>query len=160
MHRDTTRQGFVRLPAKCNGKIAPPGELMDNAQLFRTIIERGFNLGDLTVADEVCAARLSEHEYLSPTHLSGPEILKAQIRAAREALHGLHLVIEDIVVDGDKVWARSRATGKSSRTNVTVAIDVFDICRFKEGRLVEHWGVADRFALLHQSGALPPRPSP
>jgi hypothetical protein len=31
-----------------------------------------------------------------------------------------------------------------------VAIDVVDICRFADGKLFEHWGVPDRFALLHQ----------
>jgi predicted ester cyclase len=35
---------------------------------------------------------------------------------------------------------------------------VVDICRFSNGKLVEHWGVPDRFALLHQAGALPPPP--
>jgi predicted SnoaL-like aldol condensation-catalyzing enzyme len=39
-----------------------------------------------------------------------------------------------------------------------VGIDVVDICRFSNGKLVEHWGVPDRFALLHQIGALPPPP--
>jgi hypothetical protein len=34
---------------------------------------------------------------------------------------------------------------------------VIDICRFENGKLVEHWGVPDRFAMLHQAGALPPR---
>jgi len=33
---------------------------------------------------------------------------------------------------------------------------VIDICRFENGKLVEHWGVPDRFAALHQVGALPP----
>ena len=130
---------------------------MDNGALFRKIVERGFNQGDLTVADEVCAARLIEHEYLSPTDLPGPEILKSQIRQARTEMVGLQLSIEDMVVDGDKVWARSRAAGRS-RTGVEVTFYVFDVCRFDKGRLVEHWGVPDRFALLHQSGLLPPPP--
>jgi hypothetical protein len=33
---------------------------MENAALFRVIIERGFNQGDVSVADEVCAAKLIE----------------------------------------------------------------------------------------------------
>jgi len=40
-----------------------------------------------------------------------------------------------------------------------VTLTVFDLCRFEDGRIAEHWGVPDRFALLHQIGALPPRPS-
>jgi hypothetical protein len=34
--------------------------------LFRQIIERGFNRGDLSVADEICSDALIEHEYLAP----------------------------------------------------------------------------------------------
>ena len=32
-------------------------------------------------------------------------------------------------------------------------------CRFENGKIVEHWGVPDRFALLHQLGLLPLPPS-
>jgi predicted ester cyclase len=37
-------------------------------------------------------------------------------------------------------------------------LHVIDICRFDNGKLVEHWGVPDRFALLHQIQALEPPP--
>lgn len=102
---------------------------MDNARLFRMIIERGFNGGDLSVADEMCAPTLIEHEYLAPT-APRPDILKTQIRQARAEVTNLHLTIEDLVVEGDKVWARMLGKGQA----------------------------VDRFALLHQAGALPPRP--
>ena len=59
---------------------------------------------------------------------------------------------------GDTVWARSKATELDPRSGKPVIIDVIDICRFADGKLVEHWGVPDRFALLHQIGALPPPP--
>jgi predicted ester cyclase len=131
---------------------------MENAALFRTIIERGFNQGDVSVADEVCAAKLIEHEYLAPTDLPGPDILKTQIRQARAEVTNLHLTIGDMVVDGDKVWARSICTGTDPRSGKAVPMTVMDICRFENGKLVEHWGVPDRFAMLHQAGALPPRP--
>jgi ketosteroid isomerase-like protein len=62
------------------------------------------------------------------------------------------------VAANDTVWARCRATGIDPRSGKPVAIDVVDICRFSDGKLVEHWGVPDRFALLHQIGALPPPP--
>jgi predicted ester cyclase len=41
------------------------------------------------------------------------------------------------------------------RNGKPVEFYVFDVCRFKDGRLIEHWGVPDRFALLHQAGTLP-----
>jgi ketosteroid isomerase-like protein len=130
-----------------------------NIELFRAIIERGFNSGDLTVADEVCSATLIEHEYLAKPKLPGPEILKDQIREARRATPDLSLSIEDIVSDADKVWARLRAIGTDPRSGKRVSFDVIDLCRFENGKLAEHWDVPDRFALLHQIGALVPPPS-
>ena len=59
------------------------------------------------------------------------------------------------VVETDDCWARSKATGTDPRSGKAVAIDLIDICRFKDGKLLEHWCVPDRFALLHQIGALP-----
>ena len=88
----------------------------------------------------------------------GPQILKAQIEDARHSIKELKLTIEAIVETGDTVWARSKATGVDPRSGKPVTIDVMDICRFADGKLVEHWGVPDRFALLHQIGALPPPP--
>lgn len=129
-----------------------------NQERFKAIVERGFSQGDLTVADEVCAEKLIEHQYLAKTDIPGPEILKAQIENARHSIKELRLTIEAIVETGDTVWARCKATGVDPRSGKPVTIDVIDICRFADGKLVEHWGVPDRFALLHQLGALPPPP--
>jgi ketosteroid isomerase-like protein len=127
--------------------------------LFRQIIERGFNRGDLSVADEICSDALIEHEYLAP-NARGADILKGQITAARSGVEGLQLSIEEYVESGDKIWVRMRARGKEVRSGKPVNFYVFDVCRFKDGRLIEHWGVPDRFALLHQAGALPPVTGP
>ena len=133
--------------------------MADNVELFRQIIDRGFNQGDLSVADEICADEFAEHQYLLPTDLPGPEILKVEIQSSRDGLHGLHLTIEDIVADGDKVWARIVARGTDPTSGKPVTATVMDVCRFDaDGRMVEHWGVPDRFAVLHQLGRLPPPP--
>jgi ketosteroid isomerase-like protein len=138
--------------------MAQGAGLSTNVRLFNAIIGRGFNRGDLSVADEVCAAKLLEHEYLSKTDVPGPEILKDQIQSARKSVKGLTLTVEDLVENGDKVWARSKCTGTDPRSGKPINIMVIDICRFENGKLVEHWGVPDRFAMLHQIGALPPPP--
>jgi predicted SnoaL-like aldol condensation-catalyzing enzyme len=129
-----------------------------NLERFKVIIERGFSQGDLTVADEVCAETLVEHQYLTKPDLLGPQILKAQIADARHSIKELKITIEASVETGDTVWALCKATGLDPRSDNPVTIDVMDICRFADGKLVEHWGVPDRFALLHQIGALPPPP--
>ena len=131
---------------------------MTHLEIFRQIIERGFNQGDLTIADEICSLSLLEHQYPVPGHLHGPDILKFQITSARAEMVDLILTIEDHVEDGDQLWVRMKGTGTSPRFNKVFTIDVIDVCRFQDGKLVEHWGIPDRFALLHQTGALPPRP--
>jgi predicted ester cyclase len=132
---------------------------LSNKDLFLAIIERGFSKGDLSVADEVCAPNLIEHQYLSRAHLSGPEILKDQIATARATVQGLTLTAERIVEDGDAIWALLRGFGTESRSGKSVDFAVMDICRFENGKLIEHWGIPDRFAIMHQSGALPPPPA-
>jgi ketosteroid isomerase-like protein len=143
--------------AVADARIGAMG-MSTNLERFRAIVDRGFSQGDLTVADEVCAEKLIEHEYLAKTDVPGPQILKAQIEDARHSIRDLKLTIEAIVETNDTVWARSKATGVDPRSGKPVTIDVMDICRFVDGKLVEHWGVPDRFALLHQIGALPPPP--
>ncbi|MDP8960889.1 MAG: ester cyclase [Actinomycetota bacterium] len=68
------------------------------------------------------------------------------------------MTVEDMVIDGDKVWARSVGRAVDTRSGKLLTITVIDICRFEEGRIVEHWGVPDRFALLDQLGVLPQPP--
>jgi predicted SnoaL-like aldol condensation-catalyzing enzyme len=36
-----------------------------------------------------------------------------------------------------------------------VDVTVFDVMRFEDGLVVEHWGVADQLGLLLQVGAMP-----
>ncbi|SDK01786.1 Ketosteroid isomerase-related protein [Bradyrhizobium sp. Rc2d] len=151
------RAGSAKLPhwlGHWRATVAP-----SNLEVFRSIIDRGFSGGDLSVADEVCAERLLEHQYLTPTDLPGPAILKSQIESARRNLKDFKLKLEAWVETEDTVWARCRATGTDPGSGKPVAIDVLDICRFKNGKLIEHWGVPDRFALLHQIGALPSPPT-
>jgi predicted ester cyclase len=60
------------------------------------------------------------------------------------------------------VWARMTGRGINSRpfmgkppTSKPFTMTVVDICRFEEGKIVEHWGIPDRFHLITQLGLLP-----
>jgi predicted ester cyclase len=127
-----------------------------NVTTYRRFIERGFNQGDLTVVDEIAAAHVEEHEYLARTDLSGPETLKTGIRETRKAIQMLQMTVEDIAESGDKVWSRLLVKGIEPNSGKPIIMTVMDISRFHNGKIVEHWGVPDRFAFLHQLGMLPP----
>jgi predicted ester cyclase len=131
----------------------------DNVEALRRVIEDGFGAGDLSVADEFAGPTIIEHEYGAPSAQTGSALLKAMITEARTQMPGLTMSVEDAVADGDKVWARSVGRAPGPRPGQTLTITVLDVCRFEHGRIIEHWGVPDRFALLDQLGVLPPPPS-
>ena len=135
-------------------------------QLFRRLIEEGFNAGDLSVADAVTSPDLVEHQDFGPNHAGGGEGVRAVITSLRRAFSDFHLQIEDMAVSGDTAWARLTATGTHDGpfmghppTGRRMRATVFDVIRVVDGRMVEHWGVPDRLNVLYQLEILP-RPVP
>ena len=129
--------------------------------VMRRIFEEGFATGDTAVVDELCAADLVEHQFGLAG--AGPEAIqhvKEAIRDVHAATPDISFTIEDAVERGDTIWVRVRARGTATGpffgppSGRPIDITVIDIARIVDGRIVEHWGVPDRFALLAQTGAL------
>jgi predicted ester cyclase len=121
----------------------------------------GFATGDASVVDELCSPDLVEHEFgLTGSGADALEHVKAAIRDVHGALPDVSFTIEDSVEAGDTVWARIRGRGRATgpffgpASNRPVDFLVFDQVRVVDGRIVEHWGVPDRFAVLAQTGLL------
>ena len=83
------------------------------------------------------------------------------IASLRRAFSDFRLTIESLVADGDTVWLRMVATGThdgpfmgNAATGRPMRIDVFDVIRVEDGRMVEHWGVPDRLGALLQLGLM------
>jgi predicted ester cyclase len=131
-----------------------------NKQVFRRLIEEGFSKGNLEVLNDVFAPNFVEHQdgFVPPN----AEGVKGAIVSLRTAAPDLNLTIEEIMASGEKTWARITARGThrgpfmgQPATERTFAITVIDICRFENGQVVEHWGVADRLSMMAQLGLLP-----
>lgn len=131
-------------------------------QAFAELIEQGFNRGDVAVADRLLAADAVEHQQHGPDMpVTGPAAVKAVIATLRESFSDLRLEIQEMTTAGDMVWARIRSTGThdgpffgSAPTGRRFAIDVIDVVRFRDGRIAEHWGVADRLGVMFQLGLI------
>ena len=131
-----------------------------NKQVFRRLIEEGFSQGKLEVLDDVFAPNFIEHQDgFVPPNVEG---VKGAIVSLRTAAPDLKLTIEEIIANGEKTWAR--ITGRGTHrgpfmgrpaTGRPFAITVIDICRFENGKIVEHWGVADRLSMMAQLDLLP-----
>jgi predicted ester cyclase len=135
----------------------------DPETVARRLIEEGFNQGDLAVCDELSADDLVEHQNFGPGHAAGPEGVKAVVSSLHRAFSDFHLQIDDLAVDGDKVWLRMVGSGTNDGpfmgnppTGRRMRTDVFDVLRVREGKVVEHWGVPDRLGALFQLGLAQP----
>jgi predicted ester cyclase len=127
-------------------------------QICRALIERGFNNGDVDGLEAFVAHDIIEHQEGATSGIDG---LRALITGLRTQCSDLHLEIQDTATSGDTVWFRIRATGTNDgpmgsrpATGRQIDITVMDVMRVAEGKLVEHWGVADRLAMLKQIGAM------
>lgn len=128
-----------------------------NKDVLRRVIEEGFNKGNYAALDALFASDYIEHQFGLRTTLQG---FKEDIRALRTGFPDFHLTIEDITADTDTVWIRMTAYGThlgpfmGPPTGKSITVTVMDVCRFENGKIVEHWGVPDRFALIAQLGLL------
>ena len=129
-----------------------------NEAAFRRLIEQGFSRGDTAVIDELFAEDFVEHQ--SGIQPPGREGVKAAIASLHRAFPDLRVSVEDLTAVGDRVWARLLAQGThqgdgfGQATGRTIHVDIMDVCRFQDGRIVEHWGVPDRLGQMQQLGLL------
>jgi predicted ester cyclase len=129
--------------------------------VMRRMFDEGFATGDGAVVDELCSPVLVEHQYsLAGSPAEALQYVKDAMRDVHQAVPDISFAIEDHVVSGDKIWVRVRARGTATGpffgkpSGRPVDITVIDIARIVDGRIVEHWGVPDRFAMLAQTGVL------
>lgn len=129
------------------------------AEVMRVVVEEGFSKGNLAALDAVVAPSYVEHQPGLGPDLAG---FKRSIAGLRAAFPDFTLTIEDLTVDGDRVWARLRGRGTQGGpffglppSGQRIEVDVLDVIRVEGGLLVEHWGVPDRFSMLEQLGLLP-----
>ena len=133
----------------------------DAYRVMQRIFEEGFAIGNDSVVDEVCAPDLLEHQFgTSGVGAEAIEHVKASIRDVHGAFPDIRFTIEDSVESGDVIWVRVRGNGTASGpyfgppSGRQIDFTVIDIARVVDHRIVEHWGVPDRFAVLVQTGVL------
>ncbi len=101
-----------------------------------------------------------------PIEATGAELLKQVFARLLRAFPDLHVTVEDVVAEGDKVVARNTVTGTQQGeymglppTGKSVRYNEIFIGRFVNGRIAETWGVVDVLSQMRQLGAIPGSPS-
>jgi steroid delta-isomerase-like uncharacterized protein len=100
-----------------------------------------------------------------PIEGTGPEKLKQVFGRLLQAYPDLHITVEDLIAEGDKVVSRNSVTGTHQGehlglppTGKSVTYNEIFIARFADGRIAETWGVVDVLSQMQQLGVIPPLP--
>ena len=134
---------------------------MDHASTMRRLYEL-ISAGDIDGFGDHVAENFVEHEEMPGLEPSKRGVTE-MFRMYRAAFPDLRMEAEDVLVSGDKVVARVRATGTQQgefmglpATGKSVNVQLIDIIRFGEDGLArEHWGVFDALGMMQQLGAIP-----
>ena len=129
--------------------------------VMRRMFDDGFATGDTTVVDDLCSPEVVEHQFgLAGDGSDAIAHVKAAIVDVHASVPDMTFTIEDWAESGDRIWVRAVGRGTASGpffgppSGRPVTVTVIDVARVVDGRIVEHWGVPDRFALLAQTGVL------
>ena len=133
----------------------------DNIAIVRQFYDEVMSKGNLDLIDDIIADDMIEHEEI-PGLSSGKEGVRQFMSAMRQAFPDLRVEAEDIIAGGDKVATRGRLTGTHRSdfmdipaTNNGVDVPFYDILRFSDGKVVEHWGLTDMMTMMQQLGVIP-----
>jgi predicted ester cyclase len=155
-------RGEMRRGGRGERAVQRTQEIKRSAARFYEEINDTMRTGDLSLLDEVLAPDAVDHNP-GPGQGPGRDGIKKAFGEFRAAFPDMHVTVEDMVAEGDKVACRIvtrmthrgdfqgiRATGKQ------VTQSGIDILRITGGTVAERWGEFDTFGLLQQLGATTP----
>jgi steroid delta-isomerase-like uncharacterized protein len=97
-----------------------------------------------------------------PVQATGAQALKEVFARLHRAFPDLHITVEDVIAEGDRVVGRNSVTGTHqgeymglAPTGKPVAYNEIFIFRFVNGRIAETWGVVDVASQMKQLGVIP-----
>ena len=131
----------------------------ENKAVIRRYIEEVFNQGNLSTIDEVIAPGCVNHDPVNP--VTGPDGVRELATKYRTAFPDLHLTVQDMISDGDKVVTRWTYSGTHqgnlegiAPTGKSTAGGGVTIGRVYGGKIQEMWVNWDALGLMIQLGAV------
>lgn len=129
-----------------------------NRRFYETVINRQ----DLEAVKQFVDPSYTGHSF-PPGLPPGAQGLKMFLSMFFNAFPDSKVTIESMIVEGDMTATRLTYTGTHQGefqgippTGKSIAIPAIDLARFKDGKLVDHWGGPDQLSLLVQLGMVPP----
>ena len=121
--------------------------------------------GDFEVFDELFDDNFHDHTP-QPNMIPTKEGVRGLYQALRTAFPDFHADIHWQAADGDLVTTFKTYHGTHRGTFLgieptgrEIQFETVDAMRVRDGKIVEHWGVANLFSLMQQLGGFPSTPA-
>jgi steroid delta-isomerase-like uncharacterized protein len=141
----------------------PTNEAARNKATFRRFHD-AVNSGDVELISKVIDELVEPDALIRtplPLGVTGADALKHIWTVLLQAFPDLHLAVEDMIAEGDKVVVRNTVTGTHQGeymgvppTGKSVTYNEIFIFRFVNGRISETWGVIDVLSQMKQLGVI------
>jgi steroid delta-isomerase-like uncharacterized protein len=132
------------------------------ARTATRFIEEVLGTGDWSRAEEVLQPDVVLYHPSAPEPIRGHDAVKSFLNMFRSGMPDLHLTVDDVAGDGERVATRWSAEGTHTAemfglppTGKRVDIHGISFFRFVDGRIVEDWVEENTLSVLQQLGALP-----
>ncbi len=132
-----------------------------NKATVRRWVEAAWNNEDFSSVDGLYTPDYTMHYGGTPA-TQGTEGLKSFIMMYRAAMPDLHMQIEDVVAEDDKVTWRITTRGTHTgeflgipATGKSVEVGALIVSRFEDGKWAEDWVNNDDLGLFQQLGVIP-----
>ncbi len=135
-----------------------------NKLIAQRIGEEIFNQGNLNMVDELLAADAIDHN--EPEGTDCREHFKHVATMLRSAAPDLHMHVEDLIAEEDRVAVRITITGTHNGpgalfgvppTGKRFQLQQMRFARIVDGQMKDSWAVIDMLTWMQQLGAIPAR---
>lgn len=132
----------------------------------KAVVERLFdaiNTNELDRLPDVVSADVVDHNAVIFMQPDGPGGVEEGVRMLLVGFPDLHLAVEELIAEGDRVVARFTMSGTNTGdyrglpepTDRYFENEAIAILRLSDGKVTEIHGTADRLSMLVQLGILP-----
>lgn len=135
-----------------------------NKAIVRQIVDQIQNRHELAGIDTFFMPDFINHveAHEASSELNAAQRAKIAFAQLFSAFPDLNVTIHDQLAEGDKVMTRKVLRGTHQGlfigvepTGKQIEFEVIDIVRLENGKVVEHWAIQDRLALMQQLGLIP-----
>ena len=148
-------------PTEVGEELTTSEELQANKAVYRRFVDEVVNKGNFHLIPELYHPDYRDHSAV-PGLPGGLDGVAATMGMFRSAFPDVHFGIQNIAADGDRVGTHVIGTGTNDGpflgrppSGKRAAWESMGIFRVRDGKIVEHWGNPDLFALLQQIGVIP-----